>query len=200
MYMIAEVSQYVAVASFAEAWIEIFSSRLTFLNDFCRLLRGGVDWNLPDCKHSECNEKVASFAEAWIEINIDTSLRPPYSRLLRGGVDWNIITGNRSTVNHCRLLRGGVDWNSSYFVCCFKIIVVASFAEAWIEIGSKPIFIDVKLSPPSRRRGLKSLESPGYMRPFEVASFAEAWIEILIYAAAIWFDSGRLLRGGVDWN
>ena len=45
MYMIAEVSQYVAVASFAEAWIEIvcvISARLSVL--------------------------VASFAEAWIEI------------------------------------------------------------------------------------------------------------------------------------
>ena len=45
MYMIAEVSQYVAVASFAEAWIEI----LTHL--CCKL----------------CHF-VASFAEAWIEI------------------------------------------------------------------------------------------------------------------------------------
>ena len=45
MYMIAEVSQYVAVASFAEAWIEIvipiFYTSLS---------------------------SVASFAEAWIEI------------------------------------------------------------------------------------------------------------------------------------
>ena len=45
MYMIAEVSQYVAVASFAEAWIEI---------------------------NADCNNVkepfVASFAEAWIEI------------------------------------------------------------------------------------------------------------------------------------
>ena len=45
MYMIAEVSQYVAVASFAEAWIEI-NKTLTK-----RLV-----------------EEVASFAEAWIEI------------------------------------------------------------------------------------------------------------------------------------
>ena len=45
MYMIAEVSQYVAVASFAEAWIEIM-------------------------KFPEADEMpiVASFAEAWIEI------------------------------------------------------------------------------------------------------------------------------------
>ena len=45
MYMIAEVSQYVAVASFAEAWIEIVPSAF-----FCLVV-----W-------------VASFAEAWIEI------------------------------------------------------------------------------------------------------------------------------------
>ena len=47
MYMIAEVSQYVAVASFAEAWIEIHAVRVDLLRD-----------------------KVASFAEAWIEIEI----------------------------------------------------------------------------------------------------------------------------------
>ena len=46
MYMIAEVSQYVAVASFAEAWIEIF-------------------WFVPYWY----SLPVASFAEAWIEIN-----------------------------------------------------------------------------------------------------------------------------------
>ena len=45
MYMIAEVSQYVAVASFAEAWIEIL------LN-----------------KKASKFYYVASFAEAWIEI------------------------------------------------------------------------------------------------------------------------------------
>ena len=45
MYMIAEVSQYVAVASFAEAWIEIISW-----------------WQ------EVSNSSVASFAEAWIEI------------------------------------------------------------------------------------------------------------------------------------
>ena len=46
MYMIAEVSQYVAVASFSEAWIEIFE----------------YDASL---QHVD----VASFAEAWIEIS-----------------------------------------------------------------------------------------------------------------------------------
>ena len=65
MYMIAEVSQYVAVASFAEAWIEIYNSEsdmnvaymsppsrrrglkycclLLLVTLHCRLLRGGVD-------------------------------------------------------------------------------------------------------------------------------------------------------------
>ena len=43
MYMIAEVSQYVAVASFAEAWIEIALSLLAHSKMSGRLLRGGVD-------------------------------------------------------------------------------------------------------------------------------------------------------------
>ena len=42
MYMIAEVSQYVAVASFAEAWIEIKKGRID-RESMRRLLRGGVD-------------------------------------------------------------------------------------------------------------------------------------------------------------
>ena len=65
MYMIAEVSQYVAVASFAEAWIEIMSDFIvsTFSN-------------------------VASFAEAWIEIyHSGYFFLASASRLLRGGVD-----------------------------------------------------------------------------------------------------------------
>ena len=45
MYMIVEVSQYVAVASFSEAWIEIKISKNTGIAVF-----------------------VASFSEAWIEI------------------------------------------------------------------------------------------------------------------------------------
>ena len=43
MYMIAEVSQYVAVASFAEAWIEIVYSLGSKNGVLSRLLRGGVD-------------------------------------------------------------------------------------------------------------------------------------------------------------
>ena len=79
--------------------------------------------------------------------------------------------------------------------------IVASFAEAWIEIliregfrtlsGSPPSrrrglkliacrsYAFVRQSPPSRRRGLKSKSSASCIVPLIVASFAEAWIEIL---------------------
>ena len=81
MYMIAEVSQYVAVASFSEAWIEI------------------------------CAVCVASFSEAWIEILLKSAAK--------------------NAVN------------------------VASFSEAWIEIIMTLEEISERMSPPSRRRGLK---------------------------------------------
>ena len=65
MYMIVEVSQYVAVASFLEAWIEI---------DFATLQRQ-ID-------------SVASFLEAWIEIYYLCEIfQVSPSRLLLGGVD-----------------------------------------------------------------------------------------------------------------
>ena len=62
MYMIAEVSQYVAVASFSEAWIEI-----------CKKFNyAGIMF-------------VASFSEAWIEIimtleEISERMSPPSRR------------------------------------------------------------------------------------------------------------------------
>ena len=62
MYMIAEVSQYVAVASFSEAWIEIL---------------------LKSAAKNAVN--VASFSEAWIEIimtleEISERMSPPSRR------------------------------------------------------------------------------------------------------------------------
>ena len=45
MYMIVEVSQYVAVASFSEAWIEITYAYKCMYTTISRLLLGGVDWN-----------------------------------------------------------------------------------------------------------------------------------------------------------
>ena len=65
MHMIAGVLQYVAVASFAEAWIE---------NDAHKI--------------STCQYLVASFAEAWIENALNgISSKSKSRRLLRGGVD-----------------------------------------------------------------------------------------------------------------
>ena len=110
MYMIAEVSQYVAVASFAEAWIEIrhlraFTTQVnvaSFAEAWIEITSVAFS-SLPSAP-------VASFAEAWIEILLlSTTLNcvkgsPPsrrrglkllakyllhqfLSRLLRGGVD-----------------------------------------------------------------------------------------------------------------
>ena len=53
MYMIVEVSQYVVVAFFTEAWIEIVIAHCLKLPAF-----------------------VASFSEAWIEINVQISIKP----------------------------------------------------------------------------------------------------------------------------
>ena len=60
----------------------------------------------------------------------------------------------------------------------YIVFIVASFAEAWIEIFFAGAPLSLVLSPPSRRRGLKSFT--GTLRMiYHVASFAEAWIEIL---------------------
>ena len=58
------------------------------------------------------------------------------------------------------------------------MINVASLAEAWIEITILEIYVLIKLSPPSRRRGLKFFWRWTARRPPHVASLAEAWIEI----------------------
>ena len=66
MYMIVEVSQYVAVASFSEAWIEITYAQLAAVG----------------------TKNVASFSEAWIEIQPGRrKQRTALRRLLLGGVD-----------------------------------------------------------------------------------------------------------------
>ena len=57
----------------------------------------------------------------------------------------------------------------------YIVFIVASFAEAWIEINCKLIVV----------------------RYFRVASFAEAWIEINRRENFSGYP-GRLLRGGVD--
>ena len=134
MYMIAEVSQYVAVASFAEAWIEILSDILEGEVPQSRLLRGGVDWNKED------------------------------------GEPMFTLTGSPPS------RRRGLKFKR--FANLYTVFLVASFAEAWIEIAKRlEIYIDIT-SPPSRRRGLKSWFLSWSFSPVLVASFAEAWIEI----------------------
>ena len=69
MYMIAEVSQYVAVASFPEAWIEIvcsFRSGSAAVSPPSR--RRGL--KLDVLNETNKREQVASFPEAWIEIHL----------------------------------------------------------------------------------------------------------------------------------
>ena len=69
MYMIAEVSQYVAVASFAEAWIEIttFPRYTPIYATSPPSRRRGLKSNWR--KMRLILVVVASFAEAWIEIS-----------------------------------------------------------------------------------------------------------------------------------
>ena len=166
----------------------------------CRLLRGGVDWNcLADICHA-------------LDI----------SRLLRGGVDWNLAMRKkiRKPVRSPPSRRRGLKYwlNSCHFPpwmsppsrrrglkfdrIAYEVlkIIVASFAEAWIEIkmsagvgGNLPsppsrrrglkYFLTVlaprqKSSPPSRRRGLKYGRCGTFRNCTWVASFAEAWIEM----------------------
>ena len=130
---IARIAAWDYVASFAEAWIEIYMYPV-----WLRL------------------SAVASFAEAWIEISLSqfstsVMLSPPSRRrglkyipttagkwvscrLLRGGVDWNFTRKLVFLMRiYRRLLRGGVDWN----------------------LLNQSVISLHKLSPPSRRRGLK---------------------------------------------
>ena len=87
MYMIVEVSQYVAVASFSEAWIEM---QIDALEKYCKesppsRRRGLKSSFLPVVDRCHC---VASFSEAWIEIGTVWSLASVVTcRLLLGGVD-----------------------------------------------------------------------------------------------------------------
>ena len=110
-------------------------------------------------------------------------LRSPPSRR-RGLKYWK---NNNHHAHISRLLRGGVDWNANQHHWKHPYLV-ASFAEAWIEIVCQPYNYLVRLlSPPSRRRGLKLLSGCLPRIGPWVASFAEAWIEILL-------SSSRLCR------
>ena len=132
MYMIAEVSQYVAVASFSEAWIEIVSLSETPTTPTRRLLLGGVDWNFHVYKVSGLMP-VASFSEAWIEIPI--------------------ISGSKLLATVASFSEAWIEMTVSRLTVCSS--TVASFSEAWIEIISLKRYWQWRVSPPSWRRGLK---------------------------------------------
>ena len=168
---------------------------------YCRLLRGGVDWNKREwwrCRLS-FDKSPPSRRRGLKFYFLPVDCAVVYRRLLRGGVDWNFFCRRCCGGTLCRLLRGGVDWNLHCRLCshpprvasfaeawiemranCWEVWLtrVASFAEAWIEIAKRlEIYIDIT-SPPSRRRGLKSWFLSWSFSPVLVASFAEAWIEI----------------------
>ena len=74
MYMIAEVSQYVAVASFTEAWIEISIVCVQDgSNDVASFTEAWIE--IHDPLKIQRYSRVASFTEAWIEIRINANLR-----------------------------------------------------------------------------------------------------------------------------
>ena len=173
-------------------------SVLPILEFVSRLLRGGVDWNCSVYAHP-VQVKVASFAEAWIEILksdvLSRSILSPPSRR-RGLKLWlSKLLQNLQ----CRLLRGGVDWNNiQRHLRYFRL--VASFAEAWIEILKDTRKDELFTSPPSRRRGLKSNISEETL----VGTISRLlrggvdWNTVNI--GFCWLCIRRLLRGGVDWN
>ena len=69
MYMIVEVSQYVAVASFSEAWIEI--ERRIAIRPSKWVASFSEAWiEILWAMYKEMRFYVASFSEAWIEIRI----------------------------------------------------------------------------------------------------------------------------------
>ena len=86
MYMIVEVSQYVAVASFSEAWIEIV---LTVVHPLCLLVASFSEaWIEIFYRSNSANAlPVASFSEAWIEMLTRSTIPLITCRLLLGGVD-----------------------------------------------------------------------------------------------------------------
>ena len=84
MYMIAEVSQYVAVASFTEAWIEILRNyRKQVWILVASFTEAWIEISIV-CVQDGSND-VASFTEAWIEMDISEAyffytMSPPSRR------------------------------------------------------------------------------------------------------------------------
>ena len=121
-----------------------------------RLLRGGVDWNNLGKNGNEGEQSPPSRRRGLKSYILYHYLRKGNGRLLRGGVDWNIVSRGifkrnyESPPSRRRGLKFVV--KNGYI----PIQIVASFAEAWIEIKwSIYGWCTRTPSPPSRRRGLK---------------------------------------------
>ena len=197
MYMIAEVSQYVAVASFTEAWIEMFY--LLFRTQMlCRLLHGGVDWNLAIQNPFKINA-VASFTEAWIEIvtassSSESTLSPPSRR--RGLKSALLLSDSVNCVSPPSRRRG---LKSFGIPPPIMLSSVASFTEAWIEMSLCTKSSASFRSPPSRRRGLKLFLNLSLV--LLCCRLLHGGVDWNIDYLSTWMLTVcRLLHGGVDWN
>ena len=159
--------------------LKFTTKQVRFSCNNCRLLRGGVDWNVR-YKWNKIWVLVASFAEAWIEINI-TPYAPAFLKVASFAEAWIEIANNFNMlyVLSSRLLRGGVDWNYAMNTSLLNGFNVASFAEAWIEMKVMSEY-DSEITCRLLRGGVDWnfwLSRFTIKSPF-VASFAEAWIEI----------------------
>ena len=100
---------------------------------------------------------VASLAEAWIEIFFKRSIasyKPsPPSR--RRGLKFAYCSAMFGDLPVASLAEAWIEIIGLYSRC--SVASVASLAEAWIEMPSYRNHTGYEMSPPSRRRGLKSV-------------------------------------------
>ena len=85
------------------------------------------------------------------------------------------------------------------FANLYTVFLVASFAEAWIEMYSTTLngFCSSNVAS-FAEAWIEICDISPALISLQVASFAEAWIEIMISFLVIFPGSRRLLRGGVD--
>ena len=146
------------------------------------------------------NIVVASFAEAWIEISLSDLFAfwewspPSRRRGLKYGAYKTVKAISKSPpsrrrglkfilfmvfiLHTSRLLRGGVDWNKHIMTWEHGKIVVASFAEAWIEISTEWSYNVSNRVASFAEAWIEIFMSFLISLASSVASFAEAWIEI----------------------
>ena len=146
------------VASHADAWIEICLVVIDECGNYCRIPRGCVDWNpsiVMTCPNSikshptrmrglksvenvtvQPKAQVASHADAWIEIKIaflESTLNPSHPTRMRGLKFVQESMFPLLKASHPTRMRG---LKFLFAMCYFIILIVASHADAWIEIRS----------------------------------------------------------------